>query len=377
MGLQGTFDTMKADQLFQWITLENRTGMLSVERSGIKKTVTLKDNGIVNVSSNEPKEYLGQFLINLGLVSEDHLQKAFETQQETRMMIGRILVMTRTVSEERLSSVLRYKISETVLDLFLWEQGQFDFQQGKVTEMPSFVPISVEMQSLYKKGLERKLAFQRIRRTIPQNNCVLACVEDQIPENLDPKSSDGVIIRMVRSGLSPADMLLRLHSTEYPLLHRLYRLLQRGWLVSSSSLGSGEREVLCPDAPHHTMEPEKILGNAQQEMKKGDYEKALTILRRGLECCPYDRNLCAALKLAEKRLSDELSASLLSEKRIPYLICGEQDQNTDLSPALRYILSRIDSKRTIESIIAVSPLKKVEALQAMRDLIRKGFVGFH
>ena len=55
------------------VYLANRlaTGVLSLEREGTRKQVHLEDGRIVNASSNLPREYLGQFLINMGQITEE------------------------------------------------------------------------------------------------------------------------------------------------------------------------------------------------------------------------------------------------------------------------------------------------------------------
>ena len=48
---------------------------------------------IVSTGSNDPKEYLGQFLIEHGKITEEQLDQAFQDQKRTKILLGKILVI--------------------------------------------------------------------------------------------------------------------------------------------------------------------------------------------------------------------------------------------------------------------------------------------
>jgi len=75
------------------------SGHLDVERDQLRKRLQIQNGSIINASSNQPREYLGQILINLGYLTEDQFNKAFETQKETKVFLGKILSMIGLVSE--------------------------------------------------------------------------------------------------------------------------------------------------------------------------------------------------------------------------------------------------------------------------------------
>ncbi len=91
MGLWGTLDAMPISELMQWLAKVNRSGTLIVEYSGVTKSIILESGMVVKVASTDPREYLGQLLVNFGLITEEQLQKAFVTQQETKVLLGKIL----------------------------------------------------------------------------------------------------------------------------------------------------------------------------------------------------------------------------------------------------------------------------------------------
>ena len=229
MSLHGTIDTMSVDELVGWIRTRQHSGILKFKRGQRIKTLNVEAGRVANAASNDPREYFGQFLINFGLISEDQLQKAFETQQETRVLLGRILVMTGLLTEEQVLQILELKIRETVLDVYLWPDGAFEFHDGLLSDDPSVVPVAVDLEQLNTEGLRRRAHHTEIRRLIPDNRCTFKPLPSQQPSP-EPGSSTSVILDLAGQGYSAADIILRFHSVDFPILHSLCDLVSRGFL---------------------------------------------------------------------------------------------------------------------------------------------------
>lgn len=385
MSLSGTLDTMPVFELVDWMSKKSATGILTFKRAGVAKTMTLESGQVINAASTDAREYLGQFLINFGVVNEDQLQKAFETQQETKVLLGRILVMTGLAKEEEIHRILKLKIRESFLDVFIWDQGNFNFQDGIVPDEPSVVPVSVGLGGLCKEGSTRKKSYEEIRTLIPNNACHFVCNQKAIPKDLDARSANAVMLQLARKEFSAADIILRFHSLDFPILKNLYEMVNRGWLGVTEPTPSTDVEIdveeileldaVVSDAGAEHTGPDRYLMSAQESMQNRDYDQAIGILKRGLVDHPYDPDLCEALEIAESGLVDALRNEMLSDKCIPYLLRDDLLAiSSKWTPAQRYILSRIDGQRNLRSIIMVSPLKEVEALKTFRSLIKAGYV---
>jgi hypothetical protein len=382
MGLSGTLDTMPVVELMLWLSKRQRTGIVTFKRASLTKNVTLENGKIVNAASNDPREYFGQFLINFGLINEDQLQKAFETQQETRVLLGKILVMTGLVSEEQVLRMLELKIRETFLDVFLWDEGVFEFLDGVLPDEPSVVHVAVDLGKLYLEGATRRNQFQEIRKSIPNNQCQFLVNPAALSPNMDPQSSDGVMLQLARQGLTVQDIILKFHSTDYPVLRNLHEMVRRGWLAAAEGPPASGGDSLIPEPEVELIESvetsgaERYLNEAETAVQQHSYDRAVAVLHKGLAEFPYDPDLCDALEVAEKGLTDTLRTSLLTENRVPQLLRDDLLRDTlKWTPAQRYLLSLIDGKRNLRSIIMVSPLKEVEALKTFHQLIQSGFVG--
>ncbi|RME24178.1 MAG: DUF4388 domain-containing protein [Deltaproteobacteria bacterium] len=385
MGLTGTFDIISMPELTSLLWKKKVTGTLVVQRFQVQKTFSIENGKVGNAASTDPREYLGQFLVNYRLITEEQLQKAFDTQQETKVMLGKILVMTGIVSQEQLDRMLVLKIRETFLDAYLWEKGRFSFQDGVVRDDQFMVHTAVPLEDLHREGNKRIARMEQIRKVIASDDCRLRATGVR-PAGLKPGSSAAVMLEMAAQGASVSEIVLRFHSVEYPVLSALYELVRQGCIevVPEGEPVQPEEEpeidVIEVEQPQQPVQEqrsvEQYLDQAQKKLSSRNYEAAVNILREGLQQHPYDPELCEALELAEKGFCESLRSTLLKPGVIPYLLKDDvMNLGSYWDPAQRYLLSRIDGNRSLRSIVMVSPLKEVDALKTIKQLIDNGIVG--
>ena len=123
---------MPFSDLLQFLSANVVTGTLQVRSQQIVKVINFEKGRIVSSSSSDPREYLGHFLVSLGYIDEEALRIAMEVQRNSKMLLGKVLVMGGKVSEEEMMRLLRLKSEETVYSLFLWDEGEFSFFHGYV-----------------------------------------------------------------------------------------------------------------------------------------------------------------------------------------------------------------------------------------------------
>jgi hypothetical protein len=383
MGLSGTLDSMPVPELVGWLGLRPRTGVLKLRSRGVVKSINLDGGLVVGASSTDPREYLGQFMINLGLISEDHLQKAFETQLQTRVLLGRILVMTGLLEEAQVLRVLELKIRETLLDAFLWDGGGFEFHDGLLPAETSEVQIRLPLEQMAQEGARRRAQHVHIRRTIPDNACVFSPGQPP-PPSLAPTSTSGILLELGRMGLSAADIILRFHSPDFPVLRSLHELVERGLLrVRRPQPRSAEptavdielTDVVDENATE-PLGPDVYLVQAEAAMTRRDYAAAALVLAQGLARHEHDPMLSAALETAEQGLVEALRQALRPARSVPVRVLVPRDalSASDLTPAERYLLDRVDGQRSLAAIIRVSPLREVDALRAIQALVGRGVI---
>src|SRR6185369_9927494 len=168
MSLAGNLKTMPFADLLQFISTNQNTGTLQVRHQQIVKMIFFENGKIISSSSSDPKDYLGHFLVSQGLISEEELRMAMEVQRTSKMLLGKILVMSGKINEADMVKLLRVKTEEVVYSLFLWDEGEFTFYHDEFINR-LFVRISLDPQTLIFEGVLRRDEWQRIRGVLPNN----------------------------------------------------------------------------------------------------------------------------------------------------------------------------------------------------------------
>ena len=91
------------------------TGTLLVERPDERHQVVISEGAVIQAGSNAPREYLAQFLMNMGMITEDEYTEAFQQQLATKVALGKILVDSGKVPEDAIRNALSLKFREALL----------------------------------------------------------------------------------------------------------------------------------------------------------------------------------------------------------------------------------------------------------------------
>lgn len=374
IGLAGDFATMPLRDLVVYLGNRQASGKLALEREGVRKVVLLNRGAVINASSNVPREYLGQFLINLGHITEEQFERAYATQKETKVFLGRILVMIGLVSEEMLAATLMLKFRETVLDAFEWAEGTFVYEPVAPAQ-PDGIEVRLPLIDLHKESDFRVQAWEQIRAAFPRGDLTLILRRDQLAEPPRPGSIDEKIFQLIEQGQSLDEMALGLHATDFFLYNRLYAFYRLGALQLGTPKEVDvdiEVDLGLGDSPT----AEQVLDNARAFFTQGNLRDAYSLARRSNQ---MTSTLDAALLLKQIEVAwfPQLKTELLSRSRVPQvLLQPDALARLPLAAPERYLLSRVDGKRDIGTIIRVAPLKEFEALAYFDRFARQKWVEF-
>ena len=377
-GLSGDFSTMPLKDLVVYLGNRRVTGALKVERGDVRKQLELRDGHVVTASSNQPREFFGQFLINMGHLTEDQLEKAFSTQAQTRVFLGKILVMTGLVPEATVRSTLSHKFREMLLDAFHWDDGGFVFESSDSAPEVAGLDVSVDLLDIHREGEFRETAWEAIRAVFPSGEVRLSVDEKKLPER-KPGSMDERIVQHIKDGLSIDGIALALHATDFFLYQRLYALYRLDAVKVSDAEPEPEAAVVVEEEEDAGVigsesSSDEVLQAAQLFLDAGNVRDAEALARRAHEMSASPRT-AELLKTAQERLVTELRRELVEPPRVPTLLVAPAHLKTlQLSAPERYLLSRIDGRRDVAAIVHVSPLQELDALKFFQGFVDRGLV---
>jgi hypothetical protein len=356
--LMGSLHLLPLVELVELLARRKASGDLACERGSVKKSVTLVGGVAVGAASNDPREYLGQLLINFGHIDEEQLAKAFETQQQTKVKLGRVLAMVGLVSPQTVRETLALKIRETLLDVFVWDSGFFTLDQGPAPA-PDDLDAAVPLSDISREAEFRATAWQAFRAAFPSGAAALE-LDDGAAEGIDPKSVDGRLLKLSREGKTIDEIGLALHATDFHLYQRLYALHRRGAVRAAPTRAGEPQRDSAGDAP-------ELLRRAREALSARRLLEAEELASRAVEVAPDAPGAADVVKIARQALGTELRAMLLVPPRIPApRLPPHEISLLHLSSAEKYLLGRCDGVRDVAHLVRIAPLPELEVLKAVR-----------
>jgi hypothetical protein len=360
----GDIEVMPIGDMVAWLANRDMTGKLTVSRANVERSFIIADAEVRQGASNDPREFLGQHLLNFGLIEEEALEKAFQTQRETTVPLGRILVMVGQVTEEQLTRALAFKVRESLLDALEWRFGTFSFVPGEHGKRELDLEVPVLLSEVHSEGQSRRMLWGEMRKNFASGD--LRCVVVSRPEKCGPHEER--IFRLLDDGLTINDLLLELRALEFHVYARLYDFYQRGHIRT------------IDEAPAPAVE-EPAAASFQEAMRTAldeqDFSSAYTSAQQLLDHDAHDEEALAAIEISEEHVARAVESRAIDRTGVPLLkLDPEQSASGDYTAKERYVLSRVDGERTLNQIIQVSPIAEVEFLQIVQRFVDRGLLEF-
>ncbi len=352
----GSFAVLPLPDLVELLARRRMTGSLTCERGTVRKTLLLHEGAAVGAASNDPREYLGQLLVNFGHLDEEQLTQAFRAQEETRIPLGRVLPMIGLVTPEIVAEVLAIKIRETLLDVFVWDSGVFSFDDAPTPALEDR-EAAVPLGEILREAERRAPAWSAMHAELPTGAATLDVVEARVPPDLAPDTADGRVVALARDGKTIDEIGLALRATDFHLYQRLFSLARRGILVAAPP----------PSATAETVAAADLLDRARALLAAGRAGDAELVAAKAVELAPGSDSARSVLCEAERAFGERLRADLLEPPRTPRLrVSPEALARLPVSAADRYLLSRCDGRRDVGRLAEIAPLRELDVLKAIR-----------
>ncbi|HET7453523.1 MAG TPA: DUF4388 domain-containing protein [Thermoanaerobaculia bacterium] len=369
MGITGNLRTMALSELLQWLSLGGKNGTLLVEGHGVEKRIYFQNGRVASSSSSDQREYLGHFLVAHGYITEDELKMAMEVQEESSILLGKILVMINAISETDLLKLMRKKAEESIYDVFLWEEGDFEFLDNEMPDQ-KMVPLALDVTGIILEGLRRYDEWKRIRETLPTMGVVPRIVRPLAFDRLTDQQK--LVVPYLNGQRSIEEIAVQTHNSEFVVAKMIYAGIRDGTMaVHQRSIGV-EAPATAPR--DRSAEIEQLLRRGKEALSS-DPEGAWKLFRSAAEIDPSDGRPREAMRDAENRLRSRLAAGGVELHRVPLLkVPLDRLTSFNFTPNEGFVLSRINGSWDVKSIIKISPIREIEVLLVFQRLLRDGVI---
>jgi len=365
MSLTGNLRTMDLPEVLQWIAGGRKTGTLHLDRGSVQKRIAFVD-GIIETSwSNDPRESLGQFLVRDALITEEQLFKALLRQEKEGRLIGVILVGDGAVSEADLRRALQLKVGETIYDLFLWPEGQFEFKDGDLPKPPG-ISVELPVMGVIMEGARRLDEWSRIRTVFPT-----AGTSFNVPKGIPADVTDREerrFLELAKSGRTLLAIALETRRSEFDTACRAFELHQRGLLAVArvqDTLPVGDATSLIRE----------LLSMAAERYVQKRYDKAMEAYEQVLAVDRLNQDAKKGLVSVIEARTRERAVRNVHLDEIPMMLLDFKELTMqDLDAQEGFVVSRVNGQWDVHSILKLCPMTEEDALMIFARLIERGVI---
>ncbi len=154
MALEGSLSDFGLADILQLIYFQRKTGVLTLDGRMDRVKLFFIEGNISGAESKRRVDdnRLGKILLKKGLVKEEELQMALAEHKKTGEKLGNILVSREIVEKETVTEIVNSQITETVIQLFSWKEGTYEFKSERVSQDKE-LSFSLDTQHLLMEGL--------------------------------------------------------------------------------------------------------------------------------------------------------------------------------------------------------------------------------
>ncbi|MGE3166989.1 MAG: DUF4388 domain-containing protein [Planctomycetota bacterium] len=359
MTLRGQLEHFGLGELFQTLALNQHTGTLFVESRGESKSIYFSTGSISFVGHGAGKSMrLGEILVRSGKVTEADVELAMREQGQGGNLLGRILVDRGLITQDDIRNALRIKVQEELYDLFLWEQGTFEFR-------PDYCPpeladplqrntqVSIDPQAILMEGL-RLLDELRVFRThVSDARSIIERGVPSLPSDESNSASDLRLWELTVESKSLEEIVRASSDSRFQTLRSLHRFIENGWLQPMSYGG--------------------YIARLENLIKRRDTEAAYSLTQFLLETSAEAKRDPAFLSMAAQFLIDhdqrDQAATILLEAMRQYQANGQNDKAWEAGSV---VLRR--GTRSVELLQALWKLR-AQGNPKQTTLVWQGIVG--
>ena len=367
MAISGNIRTMPFPDLMQWISMSRKTGTLVIKGQRFTKKILFTDGTVSAVTSNNPREHLGYYLVGWGYLSEIELQGFLERQRERRMMLGELLVQAGRMTRADVTRVVQVKTEQTIFDLMLWAEGEFFFVDDNQPRR-EFQELALPVDHFIFEGARQADERRRMSDRIPDSQHV-----PRVARQLDlSKLEDDArtIVGAIDGRRTIEQVALASRMTEFDVLSFLYQGIAVGAFELRSPAGPPEP---IPGAARATWQD--LLREAENSVALGDLLEAFRHLRRLRERFGGVAAANEAAFSLEAEIEREIDKTPLASNVILELAVPLQDvTRLNCSPDEGFVLSRINGVYTLPQVLAQLPGSRLSNMLIVHSLLQRGVI---
>jgi len=179
MALEGTLRDFSFADILQLISLQRKTGVLTLKSEDNVVTISFLNGRLVGASSlnQHTEDRLGLILLKRGAITDAELEAALRRQEETLQRLGRILIDHEVVPGPAVREALEQQILQIVFRVFRWADGEYHFSQETDIDYDRDLMVPMVADSIIMEGARMTDEWPFVDQRIPDRNVVFVKID--------------------------------------------------------------------------------------------------------------------------------------------------------------------------------------------------------
>ncbi|MCP4896554.1 MAG: DUF4388 domain-containing protein [bacterium] len=366
MSIAGNLRTMSFPEVVQWLGSSGKTGTLVIDGARYIKRVHFRQGRIVAVSSDNPREMLGYYLVGWNYLTEDDLEYMIKMQDHFRIMLGELVVKLGHVTAEELGYVVRIKTEETIYDLVMWDEGEFRFLDGQLPER-DFLEIDLNVERFLFEGARQRDERRRIKDVIPDSHHIpILCGEPAASDELQQK-----MVMLMREGHNIEEISLLCRVSEFHVLRYVHMGMKSGTIRLEEPCGIRAEEV-----PGQSWAPwMDMAAEVEDRVSLGRLFDAFNLVGALRQKYCKDSQALAAAAGLESRIGAAIEEGEIATTSVLESNVGPEElMRLECAPAEGFVLSRVNGVYTVQDVLSQLPGSELQNWVIVHNLVRRGLV---
>jgi hypothetical protein len=169
--IRGEIETSSVPELLRSLLSSGETGVLTLRRGDVTKSIFIQQGRVVYAASNNQDERLGESLVVRGKITARQFLEASKMIRPGRRL-GGILVEMEALDPEDLVPAVELQVHDILMELFDWTHGEYELVI-KEMDPEQVVSLHISTENLILEGIRRSRSFSQVIRGIGDIDAIL------------------------------------------------------------------------------------------------------------------------------------------------------------------------------------------------------------
>ncbi len=172
MSIKGNLETFYLTTLLQMLCHETKTGVLRLKHKENNVSIYIQNGDIIYATDSRRQNRLGDLLMEKSLITAQQLEECITISQKKGYGLGKVLLVKGYVSRKALYAVVLKQALKIIYNVFLWEQGEFEYQDME-HDLDGMVICKIDTMALLLEAARRIDEMAVLKKVLKSETMVL------------------------------------------------------------------------------------------------------------------------------------------------------------------------------------------------------------